>query len=110
MAEQTLTFKVWDTRVDGPNAERGIMKDDWRDPDRVQLLQNLTLYSNDLEFQESHSKSAPDWSAGVEARDDRNRTVLSFPGEPPEIIKQAVLEGRILEGVIIARDFQRHGK
>jgi hypothetical protein len=110
MAKETLSFDVWPERVDGPNEERGILEGDWRDPDRIQCLDHLTLYANDLDYQESHSKSAPDWSMGVEARDDQNRTVLTFGDDPPEIVKQCVLEGRILLGVLIGRDEQRHGR
>lgn len=100
--------RVWlETRrhEDDPTIREG----DWRDEDRVLLLSHLTCYSNDLEYQESHSKSEPDWSMGVELRTDQNRTVATFHGEPPEVIKRAVLEGRILEGLIVARDYQMHG-
>jgi hypothetical protein len=110
MAKEILSFPVWKERVDGPDAERFILAGDWRDPDRVIALNGLTLYSNDNTYQESHSKGEPDWSMGVQARDDQNRVILEFPGEPPAFIKECLLAGVLLEGILIGRDFQRHGR
>lgn len=110
MPKLTITTDVWTTRVDGPNEERSILAGDWRDADRIQPLKGLTLYSNDLAFQESHSKAEPDWSLGCEARDDRNQVVMAFPGEPPQFIKECLLAGVLLYGVIVGRDQQRHGR
>ena len=106
---EMIETKVWLDRREHADDD-SILEGDWRDPDLIQRLNHLTLYANDLDYQESHSKSAPDWSMGVQARDDNNRVVMEFKGEPPDIIKQAVLNGRILEGVIVARDYQRHGR
>ena len=110
MAKQVLTFPTWDARVDGPDEERHIVEGDWRDKDYAVELHGLTMYSNDLSYQESHSKSAPDWTLGCEARDSNNRVVLTFGGEPCSPFKEALLEGRILYGCVIARDEQRHGR
>ena len=110
MAKQTLEFPYWPERVDGPDRERNIVGGDWRDKDYLTRFDGLTLYANDLDYQESHSKSAPDWSQGVQARDSNNRVILEWKGEPSEDIKRALLEGRILYGAMIARDEQRHGR
>lgn len=109
MAKRTISFPIWDERVDGPNEERHIVEHDWRGKDYVIQLDGLTMYSNDLDYQESHSKSAPDWTLGCEARDANNHVVLTFGGEPCEPFRSALLEGRILYGVAVARDEQRHG-
>ena len=106
---EIVEVEYWENRVDGPYEPREIGAGDWRDADIVQDLDGLTMYSNDLAYQESHSKSAPDWSLGCEARDSNNRVVLTFGGEPPRPFKEALLEGRILYGIAIARDEQRHG-
>ncbi len=109
MAKETLTFDYWPERVDGPNEERHILAGDYRDRDYLTRFDGLTLYANDLSYQENHSKSAPDWSMGVQARDSNNRVILEWKGEPSEDIKRALLENRILYGAILARDEERHG-
>jgi hypothetical protein len=102
--EESFQFKVWNQRVDGPNEERQIAAEDWRDPDRVQHLDGIRVQSNDLDWQESHNKSEPDWSAGFYGMDQQGRKVDLLA-----IFKQACLEGRVLYGIAIARDEQRHG-
>lgn len=104
-----IEVEYWKDRVDGPYEPREIVAGDWRDKDYLSQMDGLTMYSNDLDYQESHSKSAPDWSKGCEARDANNRVVLTFGGEPPYPYKEALLEGRLLFGSVIARDCQRHG-
>jgi hypothetical protein len=104
---ETIETIVWmDKRwhADDPAVAEG----DWRDEDRALRCQGYTAYSNDLQYQESHSKSEPDWSLGGEIRDSSNRVVDTFKGEPIKVIKQAILEGRLLYGVLVARDLQRH--
>jgi hypothetical protein len=108
MAKRTVSFPIWDERVDGPDEERKIVEHDWRDRDYVIQLDGLTMYSNDLEYQENHASSEPRWELGCEARDSNNHVVLTFGGEPCEPFRAALLEGRILYGVAVARDEQRH--
>jgi hypothetical protein len=108
MAKRTVSFPVWDERVDGPDEERKIVEHDWRDRDYVVQLDGLTMYSNDLEYQENHASSEPRWELGCEARDSNNHVVLTFGGEPCEPFRAALLEGRVLFGVAGARDCQRH--
>jgi|SRR6185369_5223807 len=106
---EIIETEVWEERVDGPYEAREIVAGDWRDADYVVEMDGWTMVSNDLAFQESHSKSAPDWSLGCYAVDSNNRTVLTFSGEPCTPFKEALLEGRLLHGVMVARDHQRHG-
>ncbi len=101
----TTVYEEKRTSVDDPSIAPG----DWRDPDKALECQEYTCYSNDLAFQESHSVSAPDWSLGGEIRDSKNQVVDKFGGEPIQVIKDAILEGRLLVGCLVARDFQRHG-
>ncbi|SRR6266849_5065686 len=105
MAVVTVEFKVYSDRVDGPNEEREILEGDWRDPDRWLNLNGIRVQSNDLAFQESHTKVEPDWSLGFYGMDERGHQV-----DLMQIFKQACLEGRVLAGIIVARDMQRHGK
>lgn len=102
-----VSVRIWDeTRhhEDDPT----VKENDWRDPDRALVCEGYTVYSNDLDYQESHSKSEPDWSLGGEIRDSRNRVIDTFKGEPIQVIKQAILEGRLLYGALVARDLQMH--
>lgn len=110
MAKKIIEVALWPDREDGPNQERGIVEGDWREGDIIQELDGLTMYSNDLNYQENHASSAPDWSLGCEARDSNNRVILTFGGEPPRPFKEALLYGRVLYGCAIARDQQRHGR
>lgn len=109
MAKETVEIDIWPDREDGPNEERHIAAGDWRDGDYIEDLDGLTMYSNDLEYQENHASSEPRWELGCEARDANNHAVLIFGGEPCEPFRAALLEGRVLYGIAIARDEQRHG-
>ncbi|HTJ57021.1 MAG TPA: hypothetical protein VL418_05585 [Devosiaceae bacterium] len=106
---EDVTTRVWNERrehADDPN----VLEGDWRDPDRVLHADGLTAYSNDLDYQESHSKSEPNWELGGELRNSDNHVVDTWQGEPIKVIKQAILEGRVLFGCLVARDLQRHGR
>lgn len=111
MAEQQIPFTVevetWPDKVTGPNDERDVVEGDWRDPDIIEDLDGLTMYSNDTGYRPG-SGIAPDWSKGCEARDEHNHVVLTFGGEPCSPFKEALLQGRVLYGIAIARDEQRH--
>lgn len=102
--KQTIQTDYWPDRVDGPDKERQIAEGDWRDGDRILRLDGIRVQSNDLAWQESHSKSEPDWSLGFYGMDERGRQVDLL-----EIFKRACVEGRVLYGPIVARDEQRHG-
>src|SRR5881392_3286303 len=103
MAKQTKQVDIYPDRVDGPNEERHIVAGDWRDPDRVQLLDGLRVQSSDRDWQENHSSSEPDWSAGFYGVDVAGRTVDLLA-----VFRDAVLNGLVLCGVVVARDESRH--
>lgn len=82
-------FTTYDTRLDGPNKDREIAKGDWRDPDVILTLERFGTVEVDGQIQLQH--------------DDGRHYDLQ------DLLRRAHNEGRRLEGVIIARDFQRHG-
>lgn len=114
MAKKTLTYKIYDqTRGTDPDAkERGIRSDtDWRDADRVLILDGARVRSTDTAF-EAHQKAVePDWSEfdTILQWNDNSHQPVNLGREPAPIFKDALLNGLVLYGVLIARDEQRHG-
>jgi hypothetical protein len=86
MAEKKHEYTTYDETLRGPNKERDIDDNDWRDPD-------VTL----------------DWDKGWFLQEQATgRVVMEFKGPCPSPFRESLLEGRELVGVIVARDFQRH--
>lgn len=117
MAAKTHTYKTWDHKVssDDPDAkERGIRQDgvrDWRDPDRVLVLDGARVRSRDtaVEGHEQGAANEPNW-AEYDTYLMWNDTMKTenLGRNPPSIFKEAWKNGLVLYGVIIARDEQRH--
>lgn len=119
MADKTYRTLVHTDKVVGPDDLWQVAEGDWRDPDIVMPLDGAQVYPTDAES--SHSE--PDWDKGWELRwGDRDfievppdrpinpNTRLTFKGTgvPPDPIRRAYLEGRVLAGVIVCRDQQKH--
>lgn len=117
--DKTFTIETHPERVDGPNQRWNVAAGDWRDADLILPLGGAQLYPVDAEPRGAE----PDWSQGwslrwgerdfIEVPPDRpvnpnTRMYFRGTGEPPEILKRAYLEGRVLFGVIVARDLQQH--
>lgn len=101
---ETVPTLVWLDRREHTDDET-ILDGDWRDKDKTLRLHNIRVQSNDLDWQESHKSSTPDWSAGFYGVDEQGRQIDLL-----QIFKDACLEGRVLEGIVVARDLQRHGR
>lgn len=109
-----LKYRVYDHKVSGtdPEArERGITREgDWRDPDRILVLDGARVRTKDQAF-ESHSAAVePDWSEHdtyLMWNDNRHQPV-NLGRDPAPIFKEALLNGLVLYGVVIARDEQFH--
>lgn len=124
MAAKELKYKIWtDTvRQNDPDAkERGIRQDgvtDYRDPDRILVLDGARVYSRDTAFN-IHDRSAavePRWDEhdsylmwNARTEHHRESETYNLGRNPPQIFKDAFLNGLVLYGVIIARDEQQHG-
>src|SRR5260221_7307772 len=96
-----LGYKVDEEKVFGPDEERGIAAGDWRDPDALLLLDGLRVYTRDETL-------PPDWSQGAYLMDNATGKTFDLGPNPLAVFRQAHDEGRVLYGVIIARDEQRH--
>lgn len=111
---KTLTFKIFGkTTSNDPEAkERGIRQEghyDWRDPDRYLELGGTKVYSRDTAFNTHTGSVEPDWDLGWYVMDQRtNKILMEFKGPCPSPFRESLLEGRELEGIIIARDVQTH--
>jgi len=104
-ASRTLSFPVWDSKDFGPDAERGVADGDWRDPDACLVFDQAQLYPVD----EKSAKEDTNWDLGWSVRTKDNQDLgFSGTGKPPEILLQSFMNGTLLMGAIIARDFQRH--
>ena len=118
MASKEIKFKVYEQKVSGtdPEAqERGIKsKTDWRNPDVLVNLDGARIEVRDESFRMHAGPSEPDWSKGYYAwKDNAGQTRILFESSgdkhPPEWVRTAKMEGRVLYGVIILRDEQYHG-
>jgi hypothetical protein len=116
---RTVSLPIWEKRTDGPDKARSIAEGDYRDPDLILDLTGAQVYPVDAEPRAAE----PDWDQGWELRwGDRDfvnvapdrpinpntRMTFKGKGQPPEIVRRAYLEGRVLYGMIVARDEQRH--
>ena len=115
MPAKELKYKVWNETVRGtdPDAkERKInSQTDWRDPDRVLVLDGARVRSTHQAY-ESHSAAVePDWSEydTILQWNDNSHQPINLGRDPAPIFKEALLNGLVLYGVIIARDEQYHG-
>lgn len=122
--KRVLTYTVYDEKVDSndPDAKTlGIRQDgvyDWRDPDRVLILDGARVRTEDEAFNR-HDRSAavePRWDEfdsflqwNTAAGGHPAYETMSLGRNPHPIFKQALLEGRVLYGCIICRDPQQHG-
>jgi hypothetical protein len=107
MAEtETLTYTVYPTRVDGPDRERNILANDWRDPDVVFKFDGCRVGCHD---DNASGHSEPDWQQGWFLwRGNQDQKEFEAVGRPPEIIVQAWKHGSVLYGALILRDESRH--
>lgn len=111
---EELTIKVHKGRIygkDDTKGEWGIKSPtDYREPDYVYPLNELRIITKDANFN-AHIGSAgePDWFAGWAAQDNRTGGyVFEGVGEPPEWVKRAFLESRVIFGYIVIRDLAMH--
>lgn len=110
---ETLEFKVYREQVFGKDAEgkeRGIVyENDWRDPDRIVRLPGLRVYVRDDVFRNHGGSIEPDWEQGWYLLDNSTSQVaFEGKGSPPDWVRTALHEGRVIYGVIILRDEQIH--
>lgn len=119
---RTLTYKLFGkTSSSDPEAkERGIRQDglrDWRDPDRFLVLDGARVQTDDAAFRSHDRNSSVEprwdefdshliWNSGT--ADHAAYSTYNLGRNPPQIFKDALLNGLVLYGVIIARDEQMH--
>ena len=117
MAEKKHAYTTNDEKISGPNKERKIAERDWRDPDLTLVLDGARVYTRDVAFNSHDPQSSvePRWDENdaylmwnSATADHRANETYNLGRNPPEIFKKAFLEGRVLYGVIIARDEQQH--
>jgi hypothetical protein len=107
-------YKVWDEKVDSNHpdaAERKVRKQplDWRDPDHSLVLDGLRVYTRDSQYNQHQGAVEPRWEENDTYLMDSNGQVkVNLGRNPAPIFKQCLLEGRVLYGIIIARDEQSH--
>lgn len=102
----TRTIPIWPDRVYGPNAERHIAAGDWRDPDEAFDFDGCRVGVHDPNVK---GASEPDWSKGWYLwRGNEDQKLWEGMSRPPEFLVRAFLEGRVLYGVLVARDEQKH--
>jgi hypothetical protein len=118
MADREVKHRIWDAKVSGTDpdaAERGIKsKTDWRNPDIEVKLDGGRVEVRDEAFRAHRGASEPDWSKGYYVWiDNGGQTKILFESSgdqhPPDWVKTAKMEGRVLFGSIILRDMQNHG-
>lgn len=85
--------------------------DDWRNADIIFRLDGARVRSADGSFNSHTGAVEPDWSEydTYLQWNDNSRQPINLGRDPAPVFKQALLEGRVLYGVIIARDEQFHG-
>lgn len=109
MASKKHEYNTYDETLRGPNKERGIKENDWRDPDKVLVLDGTKVYSRDEQYNQHRGAVEPDWDKGWYVQEQAtNKIVMEFKGPCPSPFRESLLEGRELVGVVIARDFQSH--
>src|SRR5258707_6481555 len=109
--KQAITDVLWKTTRWTADDE-SIQPGDWRDPDKWLILDGSQVVPNDAAWRghELGTGVEPDWSQGWQIMGPGHTQPILARGQgvPPSPLKEACLEGRVLFGVIIARDLQRH--
>jgi hypothetical protein len=92
----------------GQNNPRATAAADRRGTDRVMIFHGYIVMPRDRTFgQEGSEANEPDWNAGVYFQDRSSGRPVGgwiFHGPPPEFLRQAWREGRVLYGALVARE------
>jgi len=90
-------------RIDGPDPERGIGPNDWRDADEVIVFSGNAIHPNDHLWLSGETEE-PCWNNGFWIKDSK----FKRPVRLNDWLLEAGKQRRILYGVIIARDVSTH--
>ena len=96
----------------GPLPERGIAAGDWRDPDiTLDCRGGWRVRSRDVavEGHEQGAANEPDWAEfDTYLMNNTTFQTINLGRNPAPFFKQCWKEGRVIYGVLVGRDEQRH--
>jgi hypothetical protein len=90
-------------RIEGPDPERGIGPNDWRDADEVMLFAGNDVFPNDHLFL-SGETTEPNWANGFWVKDAK----FKRPVRINEFLLDAGKRKRQIIGILISRDISTH--